>query len=529
MKYFIFRNYTIEPFFKGQECAFSGYEDISFIDRDADGYIWFYLAPYRVSPDRVAKEIAHYGHLLDLTLSGSDASKPFLLFTIHPVYTIHYQTSAAELEEAVYQYNQKLYQLAEDNLNVKVIRTADFYDGLSGKELIDWRFYWLSQMPLNPKLSPAFSQWLKRQLEIVEMKRKKCIVVDLDNTLWGGILGEDGMERIKIGGDYPGNAYLFFQEYLLELSKNGILLAVCSKNNEKDVWELWNKHPDLLLRKSHFAVCKINWRNKADNIKEIAAELNIAPDSMVFIDDSPTERELVRQMLPQVSVPDFPDQPYLYPEFIRNLTGQYFSTYRLTKEDTVKTQQYQENVRRQAFQQQFVDLESYLRSLHIELTIEPLDNFNIVRFAQMTQKTNQFNLTTRRYTETDIYNIAQRGGWVYGLSVKDRFGDSGLTGLIIIDIRKDKADIDTFLLSCRILGKDIEKAFLSYMLLKLKNSDINKVHASYIQTEKNSQVADFYDKAGFELKNKKENVNTYYLSLDRFTYILPDIYQIKEK
>jgi FkbH-like protein len=314
----------------------------------------------------------------------------------------------------------------------------------------------------------------------------------------------------------------------LELCKNGILLAICSKNNEIDVLEIWKKHPYLLLQKEHIAAYRINWNNKSDNIEEIAEELNIGLDSMVFIDDNPSERELIKQMLPQVAVPDFPSQPYLFPEFIKTLTHSYFNTYRLTQEDVSKTQQYKENFKRTQFQSQFADFDNYLRNLKIELKIEPLDDFNLKRIAQITQKTNQFNLTTRRYTETDIWNFAKIGAWVYGLSVKDRFGDHGLTGLIILKIKQNEAKIDSFMLSCRILGKKIENTFILYMLMKLKDCGITKVDACYIKTAKNSQVANFYDETGFKLINEKEDVKTYSINLDKIKFKISNIYKIKE-
>ena len=529
MKYFIFRNFTVEPFFNGLDASFSGYEDISFIDEMATAYIWFYVPKCRPDNAIAAEEILNYSRLMTHILSKRDASKPFFLFSMQSIYNIRYETSACILEEAIYQYNSNLHQLEESHLNVKVINIRDFYSNYSEEELIDWKYYFLYQMPLNPKLSANFSQWLSRQFEMIEMKRKKCIVLDLDNTVWGGIVGEDGMDGIQLGNEYPGNTYIFFQKYLMELSNNGILLAVCSKNNEADVLEVWEKHPCLLLRKEHFVAYRINWNNKPDNIKEIAIELNIGLDSIVFIDDNQAEQALVKQMLPQVEVPDFPAHPYLFPEFAKKLTVNYFGTYRLTKEDVSKTQQYKENTKRIQFQNQFADFDNYLQNLAMELTIESLNDFNIARIAQLTQKTNQFNLTTRRYTETDIRNFAQKGGWVYGLHVKDRFGDNGLTGVIIIEIRQDRAVIDSLLLSCRILGKKIENAFLQYVLMKLKNSGIKKVDACYIQTAKNSQAANFYDDAGFKKEEEKQYVKTYNMFLDEVNLTISDFYKIMEK
>ena len=529
MKYFIFRNYTIEPFFQTIEASFSGYEDMAFIDETADAYIWFYLSPIRANNADVAREIDHYSAMLDMVRHRLDPAKPFFVFSIKPIFNVCYRTSDHTLEDATDRYNRQIRQMAETRQNVKLIPISHFFDNFSAKELIDWKYYSLAQMPLNPKLANAFSQWFLRQVDIAGMRRKKCIVADLDNTLWGGILGEDGIDGIKMDGDYPGSAYRFFQQYLLELAQNGILLAICSKNNEADVGEVWEQHPALLVKKEHISAYKINWNDKASNIKEIAEKLNIGLESIVFIDDNPAEREWVRHTLPEVSVPDFPSQPYLYPEFAKTLTDNYFSTYRLTDEDLSKTQQYKQNAERQNFQSCFEDYDSYLRNLEIKLTIEPMDNFNIVRMAQMTQKTNQFNLTTHRYTETDLLSLAQKGAWIVGLRAKDRFGEYGMTGLAIMEINGNKAIIDTLLLSCRILGKKIEEDFLHHLLLKLKDKGISNVEATYCKTTKNAQTADFYDSMGFLATNHTEETTTYHLPLEEYKTETSTRYKIEEK
>jgi len=526
MKYFVFRNCTIEPFFKGFEADFSGYEDVSFIDNTADAYIWFYFMPYKINNDIIAAEIAHYGEMLDMVFLSINKDKSFIVFTMAPLYTLNYVTSNAVLENAVIAYNRKIYDMSEQT-NIKIIDIGEFYHGFSAEQLVDWKYYFLSQMPINPKLVPQFITWFSRQLDVLAMKRKKCIVLDLDNTLWFGILGEDGADGIKMGEDYPGNVYRFFQAYLLELSRIGIILAVCSKNNEADVFNVLENHPDMLLRKDSFSAYRINWNNKADNIKEIAQELNIGLDSMVFIDDNPAERELIKQALPGVCVPEFPVHPYLYPIFIKQLTDDYFSAYTLTQEDLVKSRQYTENAERAKYKSQFADMDAYLRSLEIKLTVEKLDDFNKARFAQMTQKTNQFNLTTRRYTEAEIQSFADNGGLVYGLRVKDKFGDNGLTGLMIVSLKKQTAYIDTLLLSCRVLGKEIEYVFVKYILNKLKEIGIQKVNASYIKTTKNGQVEKFYESIGFTEKRISQDCTDYELTFQEKKFSLSDIYTVE--
>jgi FkbH-like protein len=527
MKYFVFRNSTIEPFFKGFEASFSGYDDISFIDDTAEAYIWFYFMPYKLNNDITAIEIAHYGDMLDIIYTNIKKDKTLIVITMANLYSLNYVISDSILENAVIAYNQKIYAMAK-YANVKIIDIKEFFRSFSAEQIIDWKYYFLSQMPINPKLATQFIKWFSRKLDVLVMKRKKCIVLDLDNTLWTGILGEDGTDGIKMGEDYPGNVYHFFQAYLLEMSRMGIILTICSKNNEADVFNLFENHPDMILKKENFSAYRINWNNKADNIREISLELNIGLDSMVFIDDNPSERELIKQTLPEVCVPEFPEHSYLYPVFIKQLTDDYFSVYILTQEDIVKTQQYKDNAERERYKSQFMDIDVYLQSLEIKLTIEKLNEYNKPRFAQMTQKTNQFNLTTRRYTETEIQSFADNGGLLYGLRVKDKFGDNGLTGLMIILLEKQTAYIDTLLLSCRILGKRIEYEFANYILMKLKKNGILQVRASYIKTSKNCQVEHFYDNIGFTGKNIEPDSTDYELIIENKEFPLSDIYTVED-
>jgi FkbH-like protein len=527
MKYFVFRNCTIETFFKGFETVFSGYEDVSFIDNTADAYIWLYFMPYKLNNDIIAGEIAHYSEILGMVYSNIDKNKNFIIFTMSPLYMLNYVTSNMALKNAVTAYNQKIYAMTK-YANVKIIDIEEFYHSFYAEQLVDWKYYFLSQIPINPKLVSQFIEWFSRQLDILAMKRKKCIVLDLDDTLWSGTLGEDGADGIKMGEDYPGNVYRFFQAYLLELNRMGIILTICSKNNESEVFAMLENHPDMLLRKGSFSACRINWNNKADNIKEIALELNIGLDSMMFIDDNPAERELIKQALPDVYVPDFPEHPYLYPVFIKQLTDNYFSAYTLTQEDLVKTRQYGENAERTQYKSQFTDMDAYLKSLEIKLTIEKLNEFNKARLAQMTQKTNQFNLTTRRYTETEIQSFADNGGLVYGLRVKDKFGDNGLVGLMIILLEKQIAYIDTLLLSCRVLGRKIEFVFVKYILIKLKKKGIQQIRASYIKTAKNEQVEEFYDSIGFIVNKISQDGTDYQLIFQSEELSLPDIYTVED-
>ena len=320
---------------------------------------------------------------------------------------------------------------------------------------------------------------------------------------------------------------------MLELSKSGVILAVCSKNNEEDVLEAWEKNPFMVLTKQDFATWRINWTDKATNIREMAQELNIGLDSFVFVDDNPTERELIRQVLPMVEVPEFPAQPYELPVFFKEMVEKYFRVYSVTTEDKKKTEQYKANARRAQEQRSYVDFDSFLRSLDIQITIEAANEFNIPRIAQMTQKTNQFNLTTRRYTDADVRGFLKAGWNIWCISVADRFGDNGITGCIMVrptPSPEECFEIDTFLLSCRILGKGIEKAFVKKVLSILESEGMKEIWASYLPTAKNGQVADFYDKNGFRVEREDADGAKYYsLSLDRADLNIEDYYHITIK
>ena len=378
-------------------------------------------------------------------------------------------------------------------------------------------------------MAKDFQCWWRKKEDELALKRKKCLVLDLDNTLWGGILGEDGVAGIKIGGEYPGKAFEWWQQALKRLKDSGVMLAVCSKNNEADVLEAWERNPFMVLRKDDFVAWRINWQDKATNVRELASELNIGLDSMVFVDDNPAERELIRQMLPMVAVPEFPEKPYQLMSFFETLTREYFRVYAINREDKTKTEQYKANALRTAEQAKFADFDDYLRSLEIKIDVMPLDDFNRPRLAQMTQKTNQFNLTTHRYSEDDIQHMANDRCLVYALSVSDRFGDNGITGEIILRPKgNDTMIIDTLLLSCRILGKGIEFAFLDTILNLTASKGVKTVEASYIKSAKNAQVADFYDRAGFTMTHATETEKHYRLEL-RQNRAIKDYYSITIK
>ena len=516
---YVFRNNTIERFLTG-EYIFSGYDDFSAVP-DADAYLWWYQVPIKYNRDQLVAEVESYAQRLVWAVDQI-GDKPLLVLTLESVYDVNSNISDRRLAYAIETFNSTAWNLAATKANIQVVDFGAFLNRYPYFERIDWKFYFLSQMILNPRLAGDFRKWLDEQRRAIALKRKKCLVLDLDNTLWGGVLGEDGIEGVQINGDYPGKAYHYWQEGIKELERKGVILAICSKNNQTDVEALFAAR-EMPLSLKDFACMRINWNDKATNIREIAQELNIGLDSMVFVDDNPTERELIRQQLPMVAVPEWPAQPYELPMFYARLVNDYFSVYTLTDEDKKKTEQYRQNANRAQAQAQFTDMEDFLRSLEMRLTIAPATDVSIPRIAQMTQKTNQFNLTTKRYTEDDIRSLVAKEAKIWTLSVADRFGDNGIIGLMILK-PENGWNIDTLLMSCRVLGKGIEEAFFKTVISRYEGA----LTAQYIPTAKNEQVADFYDRMGMKLERMNdEGVKEYSAQIEILDTTIKDYYKIE--
>ena len=510
----VFRNSTAELLFGNAGYSFSGYDEIVY-SGDADSFIWFYTVPVHADTQSVATEISSYAERLKFVHSQIPATSQLIVFTLYRLFDFKAESMDFSVESAIDGFNSFALEFTKTNSNVRIVDFSDFCSRYAVTDLIDWKFYFLSQAAINPKIALAFRKWFEIKKSSFAKPAKKCLVLDLDNTLWGGILGEDGPNNLKIGGDYPGKAFLLFQQQILELQKRGIILAVCSKNNEVDVWEFIDNSRDQVLKKEHIAAWRINWNDKAGNIAELAKELNIGLDSMVFLDDQPAERELIKSMLPEVTVPDFPTAPYLLPVFFKNLQEQYFNIYQASAEDLRKTEQYKQNAERREFQQQFTNIDEFIKSLEIQTTIRMNDDADIPRIAQMSQKTNQFNLTGKRFADLELKEIIERNGKVFSLSVKDKFGDSGLTGAAVISLIGNEAHIDNLFLSCRILGRKIENTFVEQILLGLKEEHLENVTAAYNKTPKNQLVENFYESMGFFVVNKDEQKKTYVYCLKK--------------
>jgi FkbH-like protein len=354
----------------------------------------------------------------------------------------------------------------------------------------------------------------------------KVLVVDLDNTLWGGVIGEDGMAGIKVGPEYPGAAYQTLQRALLDLSRKGILLAVCSKNNLDDALEALEKHPGMLVRAKHFAAMRINWTDKAQNLREIAEELNVGVDSLAFLDDNPFEREQVRAALPEVTVIDLPKNPLDYASAVRNCAV--FERLTLSAEDQRRTEMYAAQKQRAGAEQKFQSKEDFFRYLEQEAELEPVSELTLARIAQLTQKTNQFNLTTRRYTEPQIAEMAKQRDWhIFSIKVRDRFGDHGLVGVAIVHDQAERCEVDTFLLSCRVIGRTVETALLAHLAESAAQRGRKRLEGWFLPTKKNAPARDFYEQHGFELQLKNGEGSLWTLDLERSTLRCPEWIQLR--
>src|ERR1700733_2007541 len=361
----------------------------------------------------------------------------------------------------------------------------------------DWNRYWSYKLLLTPEANLEVARSLTSIVRAMYGKSRKVLVLDLDNTLWGGVIGDDGIEKIQIGRETPvAEAYTAFQEYCLSLRNRGVLLAVCSKNTEA-IAKSGFEHPSSILRLEDISCFKANWNPKHENIQEIARELNLGVDSFVFVDDNPAERAIVQAQLPQVAVPDVGSEVSRFAQILER--GRYFEPVALSKEDLDRASLYADNSRRAVLQQKFANYGEYLDSLEMVAEIDHFQPFYLERIAQLTNKTNQFNLTTRRYTLAEMEAISADPRYIalYG-RLSDRFGDNGLISIVLGRRESETLHMDLWLMSCRVLKRDMENAMLDAVVERALGAGIKRIVGYYLPTPKNGMVEDFYLKMGFE-------------------------------
>jgi FkbH-like protein len=412
--------------------------------------------------------------------------------------------------------NEQIRQAA-DAQGVEILALDAFacVDGIA--EWHDEALWHRSKQEIHPRVSHVFGDQVGRLLAAIRGRSSKCLVLDLDNTLWGGVIGDDGMAGIALGqGNAVGEAHLAFQRYALELSRRGVILAVCSKNDEANALEPFERHPEMLLRKQDIACFVANWDDKATNLRRIAQRLNIGLDSLVFADDNPFERDLIRQELPEVGVPELPEDPAGYAACIA--AAGYFESLAITTEDQERTSQYRANAEREQLRESVTDMAAYLGGLRMELRCAPFDEIGLPRIVQLINKTNQFNLTTRRYTQPEVSAVmADSRALHLQLRLLDRFGDNGIIALIIGRLNtQQELEIDTWLMSCRVLGRQVEAATLNVIGRRARQMGAKALLGSYIPSAKNAMVKEHYPKLGFTLLRTENEQTSWRLPLEGF-------------
>jgi FkbH-like protein len=402
-----------------------------------------------------------------------------------------------------------------------ILDLAGLAAAVGGDRWFDPKLWHMAKMPFSQDVLPLVAENAARLLAAIRGKSRKVLVLDLDNTLWGGVIGDDGLDGIRLGqGDTAGEAFLAIQKYALALHRHGVVLAVCSKNDDANARLPFREHPDMLLREEHIAVFQANWENKPANLRAIAQRLRLGIDSLVFLDDNPAERHAVRRELPQVAVPEVPEDPSHYP-LILSAAG-YFEAVAHSSEDELRNRFYQDDAHRQSLLDNATDMDGYLRSLQMAVSMVPFDSVGRTRIAQLINKSNQFNLTTRRYSEAEVAAL-EADDTVATLQIRlsDRFGDNGMISVVICRKAGVVWSIDTWLMSCRVLGRRVEEAVLAELVRQARDEGARVLEGSYIPSAKNALVRNHYAKLGFRLVAEGDGRTDWHLDID--TYQAPDL------
>jgi len=404
-----------------------------------------------------------------------------------------------EVENSIVALNSELRTIAAAAPGRVILCDWEHYARLLGEQgTYDYRFWYSSRAPFAAPFLKLYAEDIAKATRVLSGRIRKCLVLDCDNTLWGGIVGEDGLDGIQLSTDtVPGRYFYEFQRAVLDLAERGVILALCSKNNEADVMEVLNNHTDCVIRRNHLAGWRINWAPKCESLAELANELNIGLDSFVFVDDNPAECELVRQMLPQVAVIQVPDRREQLPSLL--FRDDLFGTLVVTDTDRTRAESYRIQRERRELQRTVKNPEDYLELLRTRIVLRQAGERDVARVTQLLQRTNQFNLTTRRHDESMIRELlASPSTLLLVCEVFDRFGSVGLTGVLLALRKGDVAEIDSLLLSCRVLGREIEFAFVAAAADWLRREwKTEAIDAEFIPSAKNMQCADFWERCGF--------------------------------
>lgn len=423
-------------------------------------------------------------------------------------------------------WKEKLAELSEACENIYLFPLKDVITYLGRKEAYSEKMWYLASSRFSNKAEEMMEKIILNITSALEGKRKKCLLLDLDNTLWGGVIGEDGMEGVALSEHKEGARYKDFQKHIKSLKEQGVILGIVSKNNEAEAKEMIDSHPDMVLKWDDFAVKKINWERKSENICQIQKELNISLDSMVFVDDSPIERGEVKGVLPDVCVPEFPKSSVHLQNFIQELYWRYFLAAELTPEDMLKTEMYHQQRKRAQEKKKYESLDDYLISLDTRIYIEAAKEKDISRMVQLLNKTNQFNLTAKRYSEAEIRSFLNNEAFdLWIMETEDRFGKNGKSILLIVEKTENTVRLDSFLMSCRIMGRKLEEDIIYELECYYQKLCYEKMRAEYVRTKKNKPVETFYESIGFSILWESEEKKEYEYLLknkqkDKFSEII---------
>jgi FkbH-like protein len=488
--------------------------DITFLILDTrhilgEHFFSWYSVPHDDRPKIIDTKISEIENICNTFTKNSDSKLVVTSLQIpnYSPYGINEESVLRSLKEVISEINAELFQW---NKSGKIF-TYDFNEFIrkfGENNIFNYKQFFSGDIKISTEYIPRFVNELMGYIYAVTGTSKKCIVLDLDNTLWGGVIGEDGFDNIKLGDNPVGFSFVEFQKRLLALNQRGIILAINSKNNFDDAIEVIQKHPNMILKEDNFACVKINWEDKVSNLQKIAEELNIGLDSMVFFDDDPINQEYVRESLPGVLVADLPKDSSQYAQIITEMKE--FDVLKITEEDTKRRHMYLGQKKRKELERKVGNFNEFLKQMNIEVNVQKANSFSIPRISQLTLKTNQFNLTTKRYQEEEIEKISSSNDKIVEcVKVSDKFGDNGITGTYIVEKKNDEEwIIDTFLLSCRIMGRGVEEIMMNQIIENAKLLGIKRIKGKFIPTAKNKPAENFYEKLGFKKEEEFWVFNT---------------------
>ncbi len=457
--------------------------------------------------DHVLNDVERFANLI---LKNSNRAKYlFIPLWVIPTYHRGYGFLDAKSDRGaspvLSKMNLVLTEMLSPSKNTFVLSTNRWIE-TAGKNAFNPKLWYMGKIAFGHEVFLECVRDVKAALRALTGQAKKLIILDLDDTLWGGIVGDDGYQNLKLGGhDHIGEAYVDFQRALKSFTRRGIILGIASKNDESVALKAINEHPEMILKLEDFAGWKINWNDKAQNIADLADELNLGLPSVVLIDDNPLERARVREALPEIFVPDWPQDPMLYKSTLLNL--RVFDHPPITSEDRKRTEMYKTEGQRSSLKGTVGSLDEWFEKLEIKIHAEELTDANLPRAAQLLNKTNQWNLSTRRLSDKELMDWVQQDHhklWV--MRVADRFGDYGLTGIVSVDLQNDLVSLVDFVLSCRVIGRKVEETMLAVAVNFARRSKARELKAQYLTTEKNKPCLEFFEKSGFQ---KIENIFTW--------------------